>query len=447
MSRLPRSVVPGAFAALLAIAAATHLAAAAPAARAAKPAPRTSGAHTPSAAAATPQRAAAPRADIAAGSPDITPAADSLLNAVNAHYLGLSSYDIEGTSHMLMSIGSQDQRIDVPFRLAMSKPARLRNEIMNPMMPYVNLSDGARSWVYLPTTQQYTEKEAAPLTSNGTSSGEIGNAMAMGTPLQRYLSANQGLVSARVVGEEAVDVAGTPVRCVVVDAQYATPDSARFTLSPNRFWIDRDRRLVVRDSLRVGMRGPDGSPVFMATVTTFSKFDIDRELPDTLFTFHPPAGAKLVAAFDTPGMSEPVSPMLGKPAEDFSLLDLAGKRQKLSALKGKVVLLDFWATWCGPCRRELPTIAKLHRELAAKGLAVVAVNVGEPAATVNAYLKKNQFSIPVWLDSKTEVSTRYQASSIPTLVVIDRAGKVTGYKVGVRDEAALRALLAEAGLK
>ena len=242
-------------------------------------------------------------------------------------------------------------------------------------------------------------------------------------------------------------MSGTPVPCIVVDAQYATPDSSRFKLSPNRFWIDRERRLVVRDSLQVGMQGPDGAPVAMTTITTFSKLDVDQTLPDTLFTFHPPATAKRVASFNSPGMTETVSPLVGKPAEDFSLLDLTGKPRKLSALKGKVVLLDFWATWCGPCRRELPTVAKLYKELASKGLAVVAVNVGEPSATVNAFLKKNPFVLPVWLDSKTVVSSRYNASSIPTLVVIDRKGTVTAYKVGVHDETALRALLSEAGLE
>jgi len=110
-------------------------------------------------------------------------------------------------------------------------------------------------------------------------------------------------------------------------------------------------------------------------------------------------------------------------------------------------LLDFWATWCGPCRRELPTVAKLHKELATKGLAVVAVNVGEPAETVNAFLKKNNYALPVWLDVNTEVSAKYGASSIPTLVVIDKAGTVSAYKVGVHDEAALRGLIEAAGVK
>ena len=377
----------------------------------------------------------------------INAAAESLIAGMNANYLGLPRYDILGNSHMVMSMGGQQQIIDVPFRLAADKPARLRNEIMNPVMPYVTISDGAKTWAYLPMSAQYTEKDAAPLSSSGASSGEIGSALASGTPIQRYLSARDGMIGARIVGETIIMDGGSAVPCVMVDAQYATPDSTRFVLSPNRFWIDPARRLVLRDSLHVAMTGPNGEPVTMTTITSFSRINVGTALPDTLFTFHAPATATKVDAFQQQGMKETVSPLVGKPASDFTLKDLAGRRQTLSALKGKVVLLDFWATWCGPCRRELPTIAKLHKELQAKGLAVVAVNVGEPPAVVSSYLKRNGFSLPVWLDTDTEVSSKYGASSIPTLVVIDKTGNVSALKVGLREEADLRALLEAAGLK
>ncbi len=409
----------------------------------AKPAPE----HPRRAAATAPNRARSAAATRAAEG-RVSAEAESLLQGVTAAYRGFSSYDIEGHSYMVMSLAGVEQRADVPFRLAGAKPARVRSEIMNPSMSYVNISDGSKTWIYLPQLQQYTETDAAPLTSAGGSAGEIGNAMAAGTPIQRYLSARQGLLAARVLGEAAVEVGGNSVNCAVVEAQYATPDSARLELSPNRFWIDRARRLVLRDSLQVKVAGgPNGVPVTMSTVTTFSKLDIGQALPDTIFTFHPPAGAVKVDQFTQPGVAEPVSPLVGKPAEDFTLSDLSGRKQRLSALKGKVVLLDFWATWCGPCRRELPTIVKLHKELAPKGLAVVAVNVGEPDVTVDRFLKRNQITLPVWLDLTAEVSSKYGASSIPTLVVIDRKGNVTAHKIGMRDEATLRALVAEAGLK
>ncbi len=437
MSRLQRIVPLAGLALLLVTAPAVHAAPAAAPGAAKAPATRSK----PAAARAT----RSPQGASAAGR--ISPEAEALIAAINTNYRGLTSYDFQGNSHMVVRVSGQQQVIEVPFRLAAAKPSRLRNEIMNPIMPNVTVSDGSKTWVFLPGAGQYTEKDAAPLSSTGASEGDIGNALAAGTPLQRYLSAHEGLISARVVGEQTITVVGASVRCVVVDAQYATPDSTRFKLSPNRFWIDRARRLVMRDSLLVKMSGPNGEPVEMSTLTTFNRLDINHVLPDTMFAFHPPATAKKVESFQQQGMQETVSPLVGKPASDFSLKDLDGKKQSLSSLKGKVVLLDFWATWCGPCRRELPTIAKLHKELADKGLAVVAVNVGEPLASVNAFLRKNAFELPVWLDSDSEVSQRYSANSIPTLVVIDKTGKVSAYKVGLREEAELRSMLEAAGLE
>jgi thiol-disulfide isomerase/thioredoxin len=182
-------------------------------------------------------------------------------------------------------------------------------------------------------------------------------------------------------------------------------------------------------------------------VTTYRIARINQPVADSVFTFTPPASAKLVDQIDMPGASEPVSPLVGHPAEEIALNDIAGKAQKLSGLKGRVVLLDFWATWCGPCRRELPTIVKLHKELTAQGLSVVAVNVGEDPATVKQFLTQNNYQVlPVWLDPNHQAASAYGAQAIPTLVVIDKNGTVIDHKAGLHDEAALRAMLKKAGL-
>src|SRR5882672_414838 len=230
MTHLPRFVLTPALAAALSLALAAG----------ARTAPATGGAApatTPAAARKAPQhtltvRLAAKAVTKPAGHPAAGSAeAVALLEAVNDTYRGFSSYDFAGNSHMVMRFGGQTQNADVPFRLAAARPARVRNEIMNPMMSFVNISDGSKTWTYMPQSAQYTEKDAAPLTTAGASGSDIGTALASGTPIERYLSATSGLKSARLIGEATVDVAGTPVRCAVVEAQYASPDSARFELS------------------------------------------------------------------------------------------------------------------------------------------------------------------------------------------------------------------------
>ena len=375
----------------------------------------------------------------------VAPKAKELLESVGHAYGDCSSYQFEGASAMAMSAQEVHQNVAVPFRLAAVKPSKVRAEIMNPQMSYVTVSDGSETWAYVPQIGQYTRKQAVPL-GDAATNAQLGAMLASGTPIQRYLSPTDGLLAARLLGDSKVKVNGSTVMCHVVQAQYQAPDNGQVQMSPNTFWIDPATHLVVRDSLQMKMTNQNGMPVRLDAVTTYRIARINQPVADSLFTFTPPASAKLVDQIDVPGATEPASPLVGHPAEEIALNDLAGRAQKLSGLKGRVVLLDFWATWCGPCRRELPTIVKLHKELTAQGLSVVAVNVGEDAGTVKQFLASNKYELPVWLDPNHEAASAYGAQGIPTLVVIDRNGTVIDHKVGLHDEAALRAMLKKAGL-
>lgn len=118
---------------------------------------------------------------------------------------------------------------------------------------------------------------------------------------------------------------------------------------------------------------------------------------------------------------------------DFKLEALDGKMVTLSSYRGKVVLLSFWATWCGPCRQEMPAMEKLYQQLKAKGFEVVAVDMMEDKATVSAFAKTSGYTFPVLLDKTGEVGGNglYAARAIPTNYVIDKAGKIVGRKIGI----------------
>ncbi|AEF80121.1 TlpA disulfide reductase family protein [Leadbettera azotonutricia] len=128
--------------------------------------------------------------------------------------------------------------------------------------------------------------------------------------------------------------------------------------------------------------------------------------------------AKAFADAGLPVLKDRINPI------EFSLPLLDGKEQKLSALKGKVVFLNFWATWCGPCRVEMPSMENLYQRFKNQGLEILAVNCQEKNAEVLSFMKSNKFTFPATLDTSGSVSSRYGVRAIPTTCIIDRDGKI-----------------------
>ena len=130
--------------------------------------------------------------------------------------------------------------------------------------------------------------------------------------------------------------------------------------------------------------------------------------------------------------------MTGKTAPDFSLTTVDGATVHLSNEKGKVVLLDFWATWCGPCRMSLPHVqqASANDAWASRGLVVWAVNNQESPADVDRFLTQNNFSFTVPMDQTGAVMSAYGVSGIPTTIIVGRDGTVKDEFVGYGDASA-----------
>jgi thiol-disulfide isomerase/thioredoxin len=124
--------------------------------------------------------------------------------------------------------------------------------------------------------------------------------------------------------------------------------------------------------------------------------------------------------------SNDTSEFLGSPAPDFSARTLDNQTITLSKLGGNVVVLDFWATWCVPCRKSLPRMDHLSRDpsLRAQGLRIIAVNYGESKATVENYLASHNLSLQVVRDQDASIAERYQIRELPATVIIGRDGLV-----------------------
>lgn len=114
--------------------------------------------------------------------------------------------------------------------------------------------------------------------------------------------------------------------------------------------------------------------------------------------------------------------LIGKKAPDFTLKDINNKPFNLSSLRGKVVILNFWATWCPPCRAEMPSLNNLYREFRNKGLEVVAISTDRYSSIIKDYISKNPIDFTVLIDTDNKVSRQFKVFSIPTTFLIDRNG-------------------------
>lgn len=128
----------------------------------------------------------------------------------------------------------------------------------------------------------------------------------------------------------------------------------------------------------------------------------------------------------------------GAPAPSFQLNSSGGKPVALADLKGQIVLLNFWASWCGPCRQEMPILEQLNRQYHAKGVALLGVNVEPDSAAAVNWLKATPVTFPILFDTDSKVSKLYEVEGMPNTVIIDRKGVVRyihrGYSAGAENE-------------
>jgi len=126
------------------------------------------------------------------------------------------------------------------------------------------------------------------------------------------------------------------------------------------------------------------------------------------------------------------------PAPDFTLTDAAGEPFSLSELKGQVIMINFWASWCGPCRQEMPLLEAIYQKYEPLGFTLLGVNVEEDSTDGQAWLKDRPVSFPVLYDPANGVSKMYDVIAMPSTVLIDREGNVRylhhGYRPGYEND-------------
>jgi cytochrome c biogenesis protein CcmG/thiol:disulfide interchange protein DsbE len=346
------------------------------------------------------------RRDVAPDSPE-TAAARALLHQTAETYRNLPASYFEAVSTETRATSGSEVRLVVQSKILSAPPDKVRVESEGAGEPVISIADGTSEWRVYPKTNEYGANPQAkgPL--------PIG-------PLSGFTRIDNARDEPRITGREQAE----GVDCTVVRIAMERGVS-------RLLWIDDATHLVRKSVFNEATRKSE---------LRFPVARLGQAAPPGMFAYDPAAvhaGNRRELARRAP------ETLVGKPAPDFTLRDLNGAEIQLSALRGKPVLLDFWATWCGYCREALPAIELLHRGLKDK-LAVFGIDNEEPELA-REYLRKNGYTLPTLADPKDEAVNLYRLNGWPTTILIDREGKVAYYELGFESQK-LRDALRAAGV-
>lgn len=295
---------------------------------------------------------------------------------------------------------------------------------------YLLVSDGQKSWAFVPKLKQYTEEESSPVQaadeeedSGSDDERDLAETFIRLIPEHLATFAREAQV-ADVHGTQQVKAGRGKEAWPVV--RVLSKDDPRRGLTLTELTINPES-LAVGRLVWSNRTNAQGEKTVLRMTVEFTDYRLGEPVEESLFSFVPPKNARRVDAVPIPGQTG--SFLVNQPAPDFELKTLEGERVRLSELRGKPVVLNFWASWCGPCRRELPVLSDLYDSLKKKGLVVYGVN-DQGKGEARAYMQKAALAFPTLDDSGLKAHRLYRVQSIPSMFVIDGEGKVVRFLRG-----------------
>jgi peroxiredoxin len=354
---------------------------------------------------------------------NISPAAQKVIAQIGEAYGKLKTLEVTGKLSSDIEAGGDKKSDSGEFTATFSAPNKFRHAMKDDVLCG---STGEKAYSFLHNS--YTLADVAK---------EKVQTSELPAPLPKILKNQDPSLMLALAKDPAGELTGNAISIARVDdtdigdtscptLKISTKDKQIAMLA-----IDPETHLIRRLSTDIkAVLEKEGVPdVKHASYTVdYTATTADGDAQDKQFAWAPPEGAKEfkgtqgLAADDGP---IPGEVLVGHDAPDFKLSSLDGKQVSLSDLKGKVVVLDFWATWCPPCRASLPHLNKLYDEKKAEGVQVFAVNQQEEKDKVQEFVEKTKLTLPILLDTSGDVNDKYKASgAIPETVVIGKDGIV-----------------------
>lgn len=356
----------------------------------------------------------------------------TILQQLSQHYADAKSYymEIERERWYTQELSRSWQKEVVTA--AEAPGHRYRFEGSNMAGTAVLASDGKTEWAFLKYGAQYTQKpvsESAPKPKARMISPEE-YAATEAKNLRSTLAKMSGrLKSATRLRDETIRQDGKKIRCYVVrietkDLKTTAPGGNKVE---HRFWIDQRHNILVKDVQHDDTFVDLSIPLKVDTTTVYKVTRLDQPIADEVFVFHPPVSAKLVEEFADPMKHMRTAggeSLLRKAAPQFEIKLPDGSKLTPASVKGKALLLEFWATWCAPCIDGIPATKKLYSEIHDKGLEMVSIDIDEDAKSPAKLVEQEKIPWPNFHDEDGKLRDVFHANGVPLWVLIDREGKV-----------------------
>jgi thiol-disulfide isomerase/thioredoxin/outer membrane lipoprotein-sorting protein len=362
----------------------------------------------------------------------------------------VKSYSFEATLQVSSGMAGMGSAMNMELTAASAAvwPDRLLNTQESTAFSYSLGTGAGGSWLYISQLGTCYQGEPAALVRDLEASAEFEltpeSIYNYYSGIEAYLLKPQPAAIGEAT-EETLTIGGREIPCVVFTLAGSSdePGEGAPVEGEGKVWYDPATGLVLQsEAVMHVLQG--GMQITQTILTSVTSFSLNEAIDEAKFTYTAPEGAKVVDSLER--MTNPNS-MAGQAAPEIGFTRFDGSTFKLSEHRGKVVFLNFWATWCPPCRMEMPHIQTLFQEMSGRDDVVFIGASSEDAATVKGFLEKNaQYTFPIVNVAQADVSGAYRTDSIPAIFVIDGEGVIQAHLVGAQTEAQMRRALAKAGI-
>ena len=353
----------------------------------------------------------------------IDPKADQVIKKALKYISGLSSFRTEVDMNIKIEAQGMKQEMALKYSIALQRPNKLAMILKSGMLGSTLVCDGKDVYSYVPMTKKYTKEKAPESLNDLKLPAGIGGTE---TIIEYFIRDNSyDKLMSEVKGAEYIGL--EEMNGMTYDHLKLLTDETDFNI-----WVKEGGKPLVCKIVPDLAKAMEKESAQLAQFKNikaeaeilFKNWEVNIQISDDTFKYSPPDDAKMA---EPPGSH----PLLAKPAPSFKLELLDGGEFDLSQQKDKnIVILDFWATWCGPCRRVMPIMEEVANEYKDKGVILIAVNLRESPQAIRSFLQEQGLHPTVALDKDGAVGNVYKTKFIPQTVIIGKDGIVQAVHVG-----------------